>query len=143
MTEKQKSEILRMRSNGVPYKEISALLGISMNTVKSYCIRNNIHKGMVVGVMTDTCPNCGQPVIQREKTKKRKFYSSECRIEWWNAHPEAVSRRANYTLRCASCGQEFISYGNKNRKYCSHDCYITARYRSQNGKKEVRQNGLI
>ena len=143
MTEKQKSEVLRMRRSGVPYKEISALLGVSMNTVKSYCVRNNIHTGSAAEPETDTCPNCGKPIIQREKMKKRKFCSSECRIKWWNAHPEAVSRKANYTLRCASCGKDFVSYGNKNRKYCSHECYITARYRSQNGKKEAGQNGVI
>ena len=128
MTEKQKSEVLRMRRSGVPYKEISALLGVSMNTVKSYCVRNKIHKDVATEVQTDTCPNCGKPIIQREKIKKKKFCCSKCRTEWWNAHPEAVSRKANYTLRCACCGKDFVSYGNKNRKYCSNGCYITARY---------------
>ncbi|RXM53885.1 RNA polymerase subunit sigma-70, partial [Clostridium tetani] len=26
------------------------------------------------------------------------------------------------------CGKEFSAYGNKNRKYCSHNCYIRDRF---------------
>lgn len=37
-------------------------------------------------------------------------------------------RKAFYPLICAECGKEFLSYGNRKRKYCSHACYIKARF---------------
>jgi len=40
----------------------------------------------------------------------------------------ASEGHGNLTMTCARCGKEFTSYGNKNRKYCSHDCYIKARF---------------
>ncbi len=136
MTEKQKSEIVRMRQNGTAYKNISELLGISINTVKSYCNRNKIKKVVTANVDGNCCLYCGKPIIQREKVKKRKFCCDSCRTAWWNSHPEAVDRKANYELRCAFCGKSFISYGNKNRKYCSHQCYISARFNGNDAKKE-------
>jgi len=33
-----------------------------------------------------------------------------------------------YPAVCVRCGKEFLSYGNRKRKYCSHDCYIKARF---------------
>lgn len=129
MTEKQKSEITRMRENGTAYNNISNLLGISINTVKSYCRRNNIKPLDKTIATEDICLNCGKAITQHKKVKKRKFCCLECKTEWWNSHPEAVRRKANYKLRCNSCGKDFISYGNKNRKYCSHECYINARFK--------------
>ena len=35
---------------------------------------------------------------------------------------------AMYPFTCTRCGKEFLSYGNQTRKYCSHDCYIRARF---------------
>ena len=133
MTEKQKSEIVRMRQSGTAYKVISELLGISINTVKSYCNRHSIKKVEFVNPNEGTCLNCGKAIIQREKVKKRKFCCASCRTDWWNSHPEAVNRKANYELRCAFCGKTYISYGNKNRKYCSHQCYIKARFETGSG----------
>ncbi|MDD7161200.1 MAG: hypothetical protein SPF69_06865 [Candidatus Ornithospirochaeta sp.] len=34
----------------------------------------------------------------------------------------------NYTKVCTCCGSEFFSY-RRDRKYCSHECYIKARFR--------------
>lgn len=63
---------------------------------------------------------------------KMRFCSDYCCQKWWNSHPEAVDRKAWYTLTCAYCGKEFKSYGNK--KYCSKECYYNARF----GTKEER-----
>ena len=30
--------------------------------------------------------------------------------------------------KCEKCGKKFISYGNKDRKYCCHECYIEDRF---------------
>lgn len=136
MTEKQKSEILRMRSNGATYKRIADMLCLSLNTVKSHCNRNNIKKVTDVPhsdvSQSDLCINCGRPVIQKKKVKRRKFCCTECRVRWWNSHPEEVNRKAMYKNRCAYCGSEFTAYGNKHRKYCSHQCYIKSRFGGKN-----------
>jgi hypothetical protein len=49
-------------------------------------------------------------------------------MAWWEAHPERLSRKAVYELVCAGCGEPFESYGNKGRRYCSHGCYVKARF---------------
>ncbi|MDY4974568.1 MAG: hypothetical protein SO075_04935 [Eubacteriales bacterium] len=84
------------------------------------------------------CPNCGGKVIQPKTGRRRKFCSEQCRREWWSAHPEDIMRQesANYHLTCAYCGRPFISYGNKDRKYCCHSCYIHDRFwRAEENRK--------
>ena len=84
------------------------------------------------------CPNCGGKVIQPKTGRRRKFCSEQCRREWWSAHPEDIMRQesANYHLTCAYCGRPFISYGNKERKYCCHSCYIHDRFwRTEENRK--------
>jgi transposase len=39
-----------------------------------------------------------------------------------------------YTVKCTFCGTEFSCYGDKNRKYCSHKCYIDDRFGCKNSK---------
>ena len=34
---------------------------------------------------------------------------------------------------CLNCGTEFSDYSYRNRKYCSHRCYISNRYKGENG----------
>ena len=36
--------------------------------------------------------------------------------------------KANYEFVCPNCKKHFVCYGNKNRKYCCHDCYLEDRY---------------
>ena len=38
------------------------------------------------------------------------------------------NRKAVYHFVCACCGEPFTAYGNENRKYCSHSCYIAGRF---------------
>ena len=128
MTSKQKSEIVRMRGKGTSYRQISDILNIPESTIKSYCKRNNIQKGAAQGAEFVSCLQCGKAIECKEKTKRRKFCCPQCRVKWWNSHPEAVNRRALYKSRCAYCGKEFEAYGNNHRKYCSHKCYIEARF---------------
>ena len=128
-----------MRNQGKGYKGIAALLSLSENTVKSFCKRNNLLGAPVCtsenGVLnigdTAFCKNCGKPIEIRQGVKPRKFCSDECRLTWWNGHTDQVTRKAIYQLRCVGCGNHFDSYGNKCRKYCTHSCYIKARFRSE------------
>ncbi len=41
MTREQREEIRRLRDCGEGYKHIAAMLGLSVNTVKSFCQREN------------------------------------------------------------------------------------------------------
>lgn len=126
MTNQQKEKIREMRKSGQSYANISSDLGISENTIKSYCRRNGIS-----GVVTKAavlpngpfCRQCNKPLTLTVGVKMKKFCSDKCRMAWWNSHPEYVNRKAIYTFNCQACGKEFISYGNKQRKYCSRACY--------------------
>lgn len=132
MTEKQRSEIIRMRRCGTTYSKISDVTGISRNTVKSFCRRQNIT------IQTKTqaesasdknhCRECGAELKPVPGRKSPKFCSAVCRTKWWNSHPEAVCRRAIYHFQCEYCGKHFTAYGNKGRKYCCHGCYTTSRF---------------
>ena len=149
MTSFQKENVRRMRSEGVSYAKIAASLGLSENTVKSYCKRNNIRVEYTLTKMelpdaepetesSDLCKNCGKPIEHKPGIKPRKFCSDQCRTAWWNSHLDQVSRKSVYHLICAACGKPFDSYGNKNRKYCTHACYIKERFQKQT-QPEVRE----
>lgn len=49
-------------------------------------------------------------------------------LTWYNEEmEECASGYAAYV--CPNCGQSFTAYGNSHRKYCSHECYVTARFK--------------
>lgn len=134
MTNEQKSQIKRMREEGVSYGQISAALSLSKNTVKSFCQRNGLSgkRGLKQNQSSVVfCPNCGKPVQQTLGRKHRRFCSGTCRQEWWNHHLEQVHRKAVYHFTCAGCGRPFSAYGNAHRKYCSHACYINDRFKKE------------
>ena len=127
MTDKQKIQIESLRNEGKGYKKIAQALGMSENTVKSYCKRNNL----VVPVKEEgkgVCKCCGVTVTQNEGRKKKIFCSDRCRMKWWNSHLDQVKRKANYSFVCPTCHKEFSAYGNSSRKYCCHACYIEDRF---------------
>jgi len=129
MTTVQKNEIARLRGKGIGYIKIAAALGISENTVKSYCRRNNLASGVAAHTdnpISDRCRQCGEALSKSRQPTKR-FCSDKCRMAWWKAHPEAVNRKAVYQFTCACCGQPFEAYGNAKRRYCSRACFGATR----------------
>ena len=131
MTDEQKCIITDLRNKGFSYAQISEQTSISRNTIKSFCRRNNIK----TAEQTETKQNsllcrkqCGKELHPLLGKKTPKFCSTKCRTKWWNSHQEAVNRKAIYSFTCAGCGKRFTAYGNNGRKYCSHSCYITARF---------------
>lgn len=131
MTDREKQQIMALRQSGISYTQISDMLNISINSIKSYCKRHNFGGKKALLSESSTvlyCEHCGMPVKQNAGRKTKRFCSDKCRMLWWNGHTELVKRKANYTCTCQNCGKEFISYGNKNRKYCSHECYIEDRF---------------
>ena len=132
MTDAEKEMIRFLRMEGLGYGAVAERLGLSENTVKSYCRRNHL-TGVAAKERAKVCRECGVPLASVPGRKGRKFCSEGCRRAWWRSHPELVQREAYYVLACGHCGREFKSYGNKGRKYCSHECYIRARFGKGDG----------
>lgn len=126
----QKQRVEYLRRKGKSYAAVAVALGISENTVKSYCRRNKL--GASIDDQNDDngsiCQNCGILISLTPGAKKKRFCSDKCRLGWWNDHPELVNKKAIYSFSCAHCGRSFESYGNNGRKYCSHACYIADRF---------------
>ena len=120
MTSEQKQAIQSLRSQGQTYNYIAAGLGMSINTVKTFCRRNDL--------AIDRCKLCGKPLVHIEKHKPKTFCNDRCRLAWWKANREQMNKKAIYHFVCRRCGKPFDSYGNRGRKYCSHACYIAERF---------------
>lgn len=122
----QKEAIQKLRIEGQSYTKIASILGISENTVKSYCRRNNLAGVVLVSpdpVTVIYCRQCGSIVNQKPGKKQKRYCSDQCRMTWWNAHPEAATRKSVQRFTCKTCNLDFQGYGNRARKYCSRACY--------------------
>ena len=128
MTNEQKERIAILQQGGIGYIRIAQELGLSINTVKSYCRRQ---KSVVVEKAITRCAECGKP-IDISKRVTRRFCSDSCRTKWWNKHPKAVKP---YTTKCANCGKEIQMRRKNERKYCSQRCYIADRYKAGDGNE--------
>jgi DNA-binding CsgD family transcriptional regulator len=134
MTENERTKILKLRAEGNGYVTIARKLGVSLNTVKSFCRRKKINAKKTTGFSvagkgnTTRCENCGQEIRQVAKQKPRRFCSDKCRNQWWNTHLDQVKRKAVYYFKCKHCGKAFQVYGDRERKYCCHACYLADRF---------------
>ena len=130
MITEQKSQISALRAQGCGYANIAKAIGLKKDTVKSFCRRNGIAgiRAVKQAEQQNCCPQCGKKLIQAEKQKPRRFCSAKCRQAWWNAHQDLVKQKAVYSYVCSTCGKPFTAYGNSRRKYCSHQCYVQARF---------------
>ena len=134
MTDLQKERITALRNNGSGYTGIAKAVGLSKDSVKAYCRVHNLSGVMAknnarVEANQEFCLNCGKPLQQKPGRKMAKFCSDKCRQQWWNSHPEQVNKKAVYSFTCALCKKPFTAYGNSNRKYCCHACYIESRFK--------------
>ena len=131
MTKIQKQRIEVLRRQGAAYSQIADTLGLSMNTVKSFCRRNNL---VVLNASNDAkndydkdhCKHCGKKLKQIPKVKPKTFCCDKCRFDWWNKHKPG--RISVHKLTCTYCGAEFGCH-DKKRKYCRHACYINHRFK--------------
>lgn len=132
MTEQQKQQIIYFRKEGFGYTAVADKIGVSKNTVKSFCRRNGLagKRAAVSGEVVSRCRECGKILLQIKGIKPKVFCCKECRVKWWHENPDKIRQRAIYTFICANCGKEFTAYGNSHRKYCSHECYIRNRFKN-------------
>jgi endogenous inhibitor of DNA gyrase (YacG/DUF329 family) len=140
MTKEEKEQVARHRNNGLAYSEISKVLDVSVNTIKSYCRRNGLADKKEpakedFNEQNTHCKQCGKALIQVLRGKPKKFCSEKCRRDWWQENQDQQTGKAYYTIKCDGCGVTFESYGNRDRKFCSHACYIKSRFGRREGNE--------
>lgn len=121
MTEKQAASIAALRRQKMSLSKIAVQVGLSINTVKSWCYRHPIEEadGAV-------CVQCGGPLLLKLGSKQKRFCSDRCRAKWWSAHPEARKLRKPYAHICRFCHSVFET-NRQGSAYCSIACYSKAR----------------
>ncbi|MEG0848206.1 MAG: RNA polymerase subunit sigma-70 [Niameybacter sp.] len=142
MTQEQKEKIKELRLEGLGYKEIATVVGLSRDGVRSFCKWHELSgHGCVVALniaekkqKNMLCLQCEKPLKHRSRGRTRKFCSDLCRRSWWVQHQEAANKKEKsiYNYTCLWCAQSFKAYGNRHRKYCSHSCYVKHRYEEGN-----------
>lgn len=130
MTNEQIRQLAIMRRDGMGYGAIADKLGLSINTVKSWCHRHQIPSADSISTV---CEQCGKLITQNPKRKRKRFCSDRCRNLWWNSHLDLVKHKTTHTYTCPNCGKVFTVYGDGHRKYCSHKCYIHHRFGGSHG----------
>lgn len=133
MTSNEKNRVAELRSQGLGYKRIAAMLDLSPSTVQSYCRRT-----------LSTAATAEAPIIQAQQPQSetvqgrckqcgveltsthRKFCSDRCRQKYWYQHRADAATSTMHT--CPACGCHFKT--SRPQKYCSHECYIRMRFRS-------------
>lgn len=126
MTEEEKKRILKLHKDGWGYKRIAEEMGISVNTVKSFCRR--AQQIQLDNANAGVCRYCGKPLVYTPGKKKKQFCDDRCRSKYWVEHRNELAQKVTYTFKCAHCGKEFTIYGKRNRKYCSKECYFADRF---------------
>lgn len=129
MTGIQKQNIHDMRRQGLSYAKIADTLGLSANTIKSFCRRSKLNACATSNDTgnKDLCKQCGSRLKQTAKSKPKTFCCDKCRFDWWNSNRIKMNRKGVHQMVCTRCGEDFGSY-DRNRKYCGHACYISARF---------------
>ena len=125
MTEEQKRQIEAMRQESVGYKKIAQTLGISLNSVKSYCRHHHL-QGKDLLQMSGLCLYCKKPLEIIPHKKPKKYCSDACRMAWWSEHRHMMNHTVVYHHRCLQCGIEFDN-GVKKSSFCSRRCYAAFR----------------
>ena len=106
------------------------ILGLSANTVKSFCKRKRVApiapntQASLTALSETACLYCGEKIEILPHRKSKRFCSDACRLRWWHAHRDREKNAAD--RRCFFCGRVFRS--SREQKYCSHACYIKERF---------------
>ena len=78
MHKQQLDKLNSMRLQGHKPTYIATALGISVNTVKSHIRRHPEIPNTLI------CECCGEPVLQNDGRKLKRFCSDKCRSSYWN-----------------------------------------------------------
>ena len=141
VTNAEMNYIIRHRRAGKGCAEIARTLGLSANTVKSFCRRNSIvpdEQASPTDSAETKCLQCGKAVIRSPHRKAKRFCSDACRLTWWHSHRD-LARNA-LERRCRYCGMVFHSV--REQKYCSRRCYFAARYGGTSSERIADQRAV-
>lgn len=140
LTDEQKKKITELRLQGLGYETIAKQLGdgVKKASVRYFCrSRGLVGTPDLIALNFDVhrenpvyCKQCGARLVRNRYSGVKLFCNEKCRREWWKEHPRdnEATRKKPIRLTCEYCKDKFISYGQPNRKYCCHDCYIKARF---------------
>ena len=136
VTGEQKQQIFLLRKKGLSFSKISEQMGISRNTIKTFCWRNALSDGEMEKPFDNRgykgfCKQCGKQLEQKPKSRPKVFCCNKCRQTWWNEHDGLINRKKQVACVCEYCGKEFMCYPSQKRKFCSHDCYIQKYFHSE------------
>jgi DNA-directed RNA polymerase specialized sigma subunit, sigma24 homolog len=95
MTDKQKQAIRDMRGHEFSYRRIADALGLTYNTVKSFCYRNNIgcsSQPARFGDNRELCKYCGKLLSRTKGAKPKTFCNDKCRYSWWNKNRKYTTK---------------------------------------------------
>ncbi|MCD8157847.1 MAG: hypothetical protein LUD77_02825 [Clostridiales bacterium] len=92
MTDKQRTTIIKMRSEGTGYLAIARATNLSRDAVRKFCKNKhlsgygnaaalNIQEQKNNGIL---CLYCGMPIMQNTTGRPKKFCSNKCRYDYHN-----------------------------------------------------------
>ena len=145
MDKKTAEKLTLLRAERKSYGDIATELGLSINTVKSYCYRHDLGDDRIAGPkpsrletkkektqipLVGYCKECGT-LFKQNKHGSRLFCSKLCLGRYHRKH-----NRNAVVKTCPVCGKTYKQQGyTVERKYCSQECYVTARYYMEDGKR--------
>ena len=109
MTDKQMNEIVVYRNYGLSYKAISKKLNIPVSDIKNYW-RICVLKSKIAAHIAEHLPIYGTPIILTKIMDRP--------VTWDELDVRVI---------CPCCGKVFAPK-KPDEKYCSHSCYIKARF---------------
>lgn len=130
MTKAEMRRIHALQLQGLAYRRIAAELGLSVNTVKSYCQRHPVGTVLEKRAKSspdNVCKHCGSELSMTPGKRRRLFCSDDCRMAWWKKNRRQMQRKTYHTKLCQCCGREFSVYGKPSQKFCSRHCFADHR----------------
>lgn len=125
-------KVYQLKKNGYGYKKIANELSITVSAARYLCQKTTDEV-----LLESECENCNLRIKSLKGKKKKRFCSDKCRWQWWNKNSGSQNRTAFYSFICKQCDKEFTVYGNKNRSYCCHDCYIKSKTNKDKANHEA------
>lgn len=109
------NEMINLIKRGFSYKEVSEILGITPNSIRSRCFRLGIKSSDYKKDKTTFCLEC------ETKTNNNKFCSKNCSATYNNKFRSKIKTKKY----CINCKTEL---NNRQKKYCSKDCQTEYEY---------------
>lgn len=131
MDDIKRKQIIELRIAGAGYKAIANEVNLSRDKIRDFCKRNHLNGPVGVARLNykfEECKFCGKNFEKSNQGRPRRFCSDICRRTWWRKNVDKRNKKAFYKFICPECNNEFTSYGNKTRKYCSKYCFVRSRF---------------